>query len=78
MFLWLILAWAKQDADVITFPNTCWNSPSLNVFVFVFQSWLQVKHEIKNNTVAHKAHTHYIIKGNKQNIFNVSCMLQKI
>ena len=52
MFSWLILAWTKQDADIMfshsMHPNTtiqlhtCWNSPLLNLFVFVTQSWLQI------------------------------------
>ena len=57
MCSWLILAWTKQDADIMFShsmhpnttiqPHTCWNSPSLNLFVFVTPSWLQIAEKWK-------------------------------
>ena len=46
-----------------TFPQTGADAITHLLFVFAFQSWLQVKHEIKNNTVAPKARTRYIKSG---------------
>ena len=59
-----------------TFPQTGADVIAYLLFVFAFQSWLQVKHEIKNNTVACKARTPYIsyMEKNalKTNLFRVS------